>query len=503
MKQEIQFPPNYSNYTKSGSSRTPVKRKANPLDFSQIAIPVGLLTGLLLLLASESPQLPRSIRIPLIQAGSLWLLTLAALSSPPLQELKRIFREGIAPLLIIFLGWCLFMGAIAPYRGFAVFEILRIFDGAAVFFITAYGMRRPKETLYTILGLLGMGVALCLYDFLTISEGNGLIGLRSNVFGTHENFGSLVMLMFPLTLLFAISSETDDRIRTAGLIATPIVSGGLLLSLTRSAWIGGAAALIALALLLLRVHLTNQKPSKTSKTQKRSLSAFLGSPGFLISLALIGLVIAGGIGTVLSQRAITITEAHTDSSFTDRLRKWRGACQMTAEKPLTGWGLGSYMVIQQRWTNQGDSEAKTLSQGTDHQNIAHNYYVQWAADSGGVGVALYVALIMTFLILAIQSLAQFKTASISRALLIGCIATVFGAAIDAIGAPSYNFHGVSSVFWLFLGTGVAVMREKQVFSSPDVLSGSGEPSPSTGIAYLAGAGIGLTVAIIIIVAGRM
>jgi O-antigen ligase len=500
MKPERQF---QKYYSKSGTSQTPVRPKAKSTDYSLFSIPAGLLLGLLLLLASESPQLPRSIRIPLVQAGSLWLLTLAALSSPPLQELKRIFREGVAPLQIIFLAWCLFTGAIAPYRGFAVFEILRVFDGAAVFFITAYGMRRPKETLYTILGLLGMGVALCLYDFLTISEGQGLIGIRSNVFGTHENFGSLVMLMFPLTLLFAISSDTDDRIRTAGLISTPIIAGGLLLSLTRSAWIGGAAALVALALLLLRVRSTNQKASKTSKMQKRSLSAFLGSPGFLISLALIGLVIAGGIGTILSQRAMTITEAHSDSSFTDRLLKWRGAAQMTAEKPLTGWGLGSYMVIQQRWTHQGDSEAKTLSQGTDHQNIAHNYYVQWAADSGGIGVALYVALIVTFLILAIQGLAHFKTPSIERALLIGCVATVFGAAVDAIGAPSYNFHGVSSVFWLFLGTGVAVMREKQVFSSPDVLSGSGEPSPSTGIAYLAGAGIGLTVAIIIIVAGRM
>ena len=45
-----------------------------------------------------------------------------------------------------------------------------------------------------------------------------------------------------------------------------------------------------------------------------------------------------------------------------------------------------------------------------------------------------------------------------RALLMGCLAATAGGVADAVGAPSYTFPGVSSLFWLWIGLGVAACR---------------------------------------------
>jgi hypothetical protein len=69
--------------------------------FSERGVLLGLLFGLLMLLASESPQLPRETRIPLVQAGTLWVMTLAALCSPASNEARKTLWEGFNPLLLV------------------------------------------------------------------------------------------------------------------------------------------------------------------------------------------------------------------------------------------------------------------------------------------------------------------------------------------------------------------------------------------------------------------
>jgi len=51
--------------------------------FSERGVLLGLLFGLLMLLASESPQLLRETRIPLVQAGTVWIMTLTVQSFIP------------------------------------------------------------------------------------------------------------------------------------------------------------------------------------------------------------------------------------------------------------------------------------------------------------------------------------------------------------------------------------------------------------------------------------
>lgn len=459
----------------------------------------SLLLCLVVLLASESPDLTPQIRMILTQGGSLGLLVLLALCGSFAEDMRKALLRGLNPLILVFLLWSAFATLIAPYRTYAFVELLRVIDGIVVYFIAAYGMPRPQQPLFATLGLLGMGVALCLYDFSVIGQTGGFKGLHTNAFGTHENFGSLVMLLLPTTIAFAVSKHTDERLRIGALIGTPILGGGLLLSLTRSAWLGGSVALLCLAFLFLREGPrmeSNRNASAKGKSQP-TRSGFLASPVFLILIGFLVLISVGGVASTLTNRARTLVDVKEEGLLGDRLTKWKGGVRMASEKPLLGWGLGSSLVMQGRWTHQGDDIAEVLTKGTDHQNIAHNFYVQWAADSGGIGLALYCAIIISFLIMAFRALPTLRAYPASHILLIGCIATVLGASVDAVGAPSYNFHGVSSTLWFFMGIGVAVMRP------PSLPSPSGTPPdnkaiPPFWLSTLVPLGAGIAVAALVV-----
>jgi O-antigen ligase len=98
-----------------------------------------------------------------------------------------------------------------------------------------------------------------------------------------------------------------------------------------------------------------------------------------------------------------------------------------------------------------------IKHGTGHSNIAHNYWAQWASETGVVGLTLYAAMIIAFLLHAIKSVKLIDD-DFRRSLMIGCISAVTASAIDMIGAPSYNYPGVSTLPFLWMGVGMATLR---------------------------------------------
>jgi hypothetical protein len=89
--------------------------------------------------------------------------------------------------------------------------------------------------------------------------------------------------------------------------------------------------------------------------------------------------------------------------------------------------------------------------------------VQWAADAGGVGLLLYGAAVAAFVLTVVIAHARGGVGGPSptplrRALALGAAAAVVGAAVDAVASPAYNFHGVSTVLWAWMGLGIGALR---------------------------------------------
>jgi O-antigen ligase len=418
----------------------------------------------------------------LIAAGSILPFLLFAFVRFYVDDLRVALRRGPNPWMIGLLAWSVFAFYISPYRqldGFGIVssDLVRVFCGAVIYLLAAYGLRSPKEVSSAAVGLVALGTFVALAEFYDIGGSQKLSSWvrLDTIFGSHEGLGTLLMLILPVPLAFVLSRETEEKRRLASLAATLILGVALLLSRTRSAWIGMA---VALGVLLLFTHWLQgtaraKRPAVPGSPLRRTGSAivsYLTSPAVLVTLTLIGVLLFSGVASYIQSRA-SVKAAISDSS--SRLDLWKAGARMTKDRPLTGWGLGSFLILQGRWSHIGDDVAAVVTRGADENNNAHNYYIQWAADTGAPGIFLHVSVITAFLTFGIRGLWNLRKANRSPAslppfqktLLAGCVAAFAGGCVDAIASPAYSFHSLSGIFWLLMGLGVATLRPVSAVSA--------------------------------------
>jgi O-antigen ligase len=426
----------------------------------------GVLAAVAALLFSEVPTVASAVRGLLIYAATAMLLVLLGTARPVADDWRIAWRRGPQPFLLLLLGWTIFEFTRAPalLHGYAMTDLLRVLDGIMAYTLCAFCLRGPRQTGMVVTGLIAMGVCLSLYDISLSGQRGGMtdnISLHESGFGTHENAGSLLVLLLPLALAFGLSTAIEEKRRLAAAAAALVLGVAELVARTRSAWIAGFGALTVLAILAIRFPNNEMSPGSSGNrrrpTNDNPFQRLLASPAALIAVTMfLFLIIAGAAPHVLN-RFVSIHSALNDESFTSRLEMWSGAARMTAERPLTGWGLGVFPVIQGRWTHSGMSQDEALLGHVGHENLAHDYYVQWAADTGAIGLFLYVAAVVAVLVTACFALRR-TTAPPQRALLCGGIATIVGGMIDGVASPAYQFHGVSTIFWCLMGLTISAVR---------------------------------------------
>lgn len=88
-------------------------------------------------------------------------------------------------------------------------------------------------------------------------------------------------------------------------------------------------------------------------------------------------------GNVMQQRSDAIVDIEGENSAGDRITAWKGGAQMLMEHPLTGVGLGNFVVAIPDF-----AESRKM--------VAHNTAVQFFAESGFFAGTAYLMLIFLF-----------------------------------------------------------------------------------------------------------
>ncbi|MGC4042865.1 MAG: O-antigen ligase family protein [Armatimonas sp.] len=419
-----------------------------------------------LLLLAEVPSFGGVVRSALAIIGTTGLLLLAALTRSWSRSFTEILKRppGWALLALILWGGVSFFLTPTELRGMAGAELLRLVAGGAAFLTAAYALE-PRERSVALTGLLFLGCVIGISDFARLGRTDELGELArrnyhtASAFGTHENVGSLLALLFPVSLGVALWGDLPEKPRWAAYAAVLILGFAWIVARCRSAWLGGGVALLLLILLAWRT-VRKSEQSRRPRDMRDKVRDALGSPLPILIGALLIMGIGGGLSTMLSQRAASFVNIKEDSSFQTRLIMWEGGARMAAQKPLTGWGLASYPVMQNYWTHLGEERWKILEDGADHSSIAHNFYVQWAAEAGAVGVGLHLLALGSGIIFALSTMGRTRS-PLDHAILLGTTASVMGACVDAIASPAYQFHGVYALLWALLGLGASALGERE------------------------------------------
>jgi len=386
------------------------------------------------------------------------VLLLLAVSQMKLEagSLRKALLSGPNGALVLLAGLALISCAWSPYKAFSGMETMRVGFGILLYFVMVYHLR-SKEQLQTltdglllVTGLVSLlGFAQMGTDMLRVSSDNRLQG----TFGSHELLGSFLMLMLPLALALGLTERGDAKRQLFAQVVALLAAGCLLMAKARFAWAGSAVSLVALSLLGLRYNAVskNEQPNTSHMlNQIRQRKHMVVGPLLILVGALALLTVQSQSVGGLQKWAATIP--HTEN-FATRILQWHGTVHMIEAKPIFGWGIGVYPVRQSEFTGMGDDATQVLAHGTSHSNIAHNFYLQTAADLGLVGLALYLAVLVGFFAVGLGALST-MTDGLRKTVLIGCLAAMAGQVLDAFGSPAYNFGAVSLFQWVLLGLGM-------------------------------------------------
>ncbi len=340
----------------------------------------------------------------------------------------------------------LLLGPAAPsLRRFGLAELQRIVVSALLYFALAYHVRR-SEHLVKIQGALTLVV--------TLLAGVGLLALALTgahryafLFGDHQLFGAFLMILLPVPLVRALT-ERDPKRQQMALAAAALVGVCLLMTGTRSAWLGALASVIAL-MLFSRIGAPERRPAPGAARK------------YLVPLLvlLVGSGLFAALGGANSLFGTPLGANRREESLAYRETKWRAAEKLFLRRPLFGNGLGTFPFLQEPYSQSGRPPEFVVQNRPTLAEMAHNFWLQMAAEQGLIGVGLFAGIVVAFLRAGIRRL-RFMEGGIRRSLLLACLCGVVGFTVDALGNPAWQFAQVSLFFWLLLGLGVACLRPR-------------------------------------------
>ncbi len=356
--------------------------------------------------------------------------------------LLRLYREGAdrevrLPLLVPVCGFVLAslvstILALHPFQSFV--ELRNIFE-VVVFYMAVNTIRSEEHATKLIYTLMIVGFLMAVYGFLeTLASGTAL---RISGTSTYMTFGGQLMLV--TTLILAQLLFTGRTRHTIWLLpALLVVSAALLLTQTRNAWLGVAAA--ALFLLGLRHKLLL----------------------FTLPLLVLGLFLVAP--PAVKSRIQSMGDLQ-DITVQQRFSMWRSGWRIALDYPWVGTGMGAMRETYHRY-----QEPQAPFRPSRRLSHLHNSFVQILAERGFIGLAWWLAIWGAFLY---QTWRVFRglgpQPGQAKALVVGSLAGVVGFLVA--GTFEYNFGDsevLTLVYFLMAIPFVVQLSESQLSSVDEV-----------------------------------
>jgi O-antigen ligase len=279
---------------------------------------------------------------------------------------------------------------------------------AGLFFLVSQVFNQRRPLLIFGLFCAGYGFLLALFAIIQQFTSNGKIyWVVSNRYGgwiygpyvNHAHYAGLMEMLIPFPLVFALTSWAGRSGRAFSLFAAIVMCSTIFLSLSLGGMIAFAAQLAVLSLVML-------KASRSAYSELLILILLC----LALSVWLVWLRPAG-----LVDRLARLLNPISDAGVTGRVAIVRDSLKMLRDRPVLGWGLGTFPVVypsyRSFYTNLWVNEA-------------HNDFVQTLVETGLLGFAFAASFLVLLCRNGIHNLKHWRSdikSSIVLAAFLGCI----------------------------------------------------------------------------------
>ena len=338
------------------------------------------------------------------------------------------------------------------------FTIARAWFVVGFFFLLAPMLRqRERQEHFVLLYLLPL-LAVIIYTVVRHAgygfEKQAGHWVMDPFFKDHTSYGA-VLAMFWFPLLALLIKPNRQAIGKLGLgVAFVVLTLGLILSFTRAAWVSLVAAAALGLLMRLGVKL-------------RTLIVAAALAAALLLLSWDQLLISlerndQDSSDDLTEHVESISNVSSDASNLERINRWSCALSLWSERPLTGWGPGTYQFV---YAPHQRSEHRTIiSTNNADRGNAHSEYLGPLAEQGIPGTLIILSILLATCNMGFRTYRALRERDRWRA---------YWAMSVYLGVMTYVIHGVlnnyldtdkaSAPFWGFLA--ILVVMDLEVKKS--------------------------------------
>ncbi len=309
-----------------------------------------------------------------------------------------LFFAGLVTVQLLF-------GATA-YRYATYAEALRLLACAMVFFVVNHCFRTENDLGIFAIGFSVFGFAVAGFAIVHgfTDEAGRLywirvprdLGWTYGPYVNHNHYAGLMEMLVPIPLVLAVRGEVTGGKRVIVALAAAVMAASIFLSGSRGGMVAFAAQAVFLALYLWR------------KRRGRMVALAM-----VVTLAVFAALVAGLGGSALLDRLGTFsaTEKYSGGFRADIVRdSWT----MWRERPLLGWGLGTFP----------DAYPRFRTFYTNYfVNHAHNDYLETLVDTGllgGFAVLWFIVLLYRAAFRRLRAREYGMIGAMTLAALLGC-----------------------------------------------------------------------------------
>jgi len=259
------------------------------------------------------------------------------------------------------------------------------------YFLCALLFKNPKN-INRFIWLYIAGLVIVVIYTITNHAMHGFDGdtahwVMTPFYNDHTAYGAVLAVYIILCAAYLFMPNMQKNKRIAVVIVLCLLLLAIVLSFCRASWISLIAALGVLTCVLLKI--------------KFRYIAFVSAVLIVLFFSFQQQIFDSlskndqdASGNIV-ENIQSMTNISTDASNLERINRWNSAIRMFKERPVVGWGPGTYQFVYAPFQ---ESKNKTIiSTNSGDMGNAHSEYIGALAEQGVPGSLIVVSLVVVFM----------------------------------------------------------------------------------------------------------
>lgn len=302
----------------------------------------------------------------------------------------RVFTHPISLILLFQLAW-IFITSLTSELPIVSFKYLlsRMWFVVPCYFFGIWFFRAKIENIYRFLWAYMIPLAFVLlftvikhasYGF---SEETGH-WIMSPFFKDHTSYGAIIALFYPIVVSLLFNPKYNFVTKSLLAFILLIFTIALFYSYTRAAWLSVVAAGMVYLLFVFKIRF-----------KYLFVTGMLVGSFVLINWTELSYMLqknnAEHTTENFGERLQSMSNVSSDASNLERLNRWNSAMRLFKERPLVGWGPGTYSFVYAPF--QDPADLTIISTNFGDGGNAHSEYLGPLAEQGVPGMLIMVLLV--------------------------------------------------------------------------------------------------------------